>query len=74
MYTEEMFYGIDCDNCGESYEDGMNGYSYWMDKQSALDEISDDGWHSDGDIHYCPDCHSFNDEDELTVNTGRSKK
>ena len=21
-------------------------------------------WHKEGDCHYCPNCHSFNDEDD----------
>lgn len=67
MITEIQMFGIDCDNCGESYDGGYSGFAYWADASTTIECASDNGWHQEGEKHYCPNCHSFNDEDELII-------
>ena len=63
----EMF-TVRCDNCGKLSGDDAE-YSCWNDESTALDMASESDWIIEDDKHYCPDCYSYNDEDELTLKT-----
>jgi hypothetical protein len=67
FFTQECV-GVQCDNCGEIYEDA-NGFTVQYDKFNLHPE--EDEWHVDGDIHYCPKCHHIDDEDNLVVDVSR---
>ena len=41
MFTEEIFYGIRCDRCGEQYE-SSGDYSYMTDKGEIIIQQGDD--------------------------------
>ena len=58
---------ISCDRCKQHYESSSTGFSIFQDVQVVHDYASDDDWYLGEDIHYCPDCHSWNDDDELIV-------
>lgn len=68
----EMF-TVQCDNCkitsGENSE-----YSCWSDEDVALDDAENDDWIEHEGNHYCPDCYSYNDNDELIINESRKGK
>jgi len=50
------------------FEDEYNGYSCWGDFNDAWENASEVNWISeDRDIHYCPDCYSYDDNDNLIV-------
>lgn len=59
MYKEAIFYGLQCDRCGETYE-SSGEYSYYTDKGDVLDAASDDGWEQIDGRHYCPGCYEDN--------------
>jgi len=59
MFTEQIFYGIRCDRCGDDFE-SHGDYSYMVDKGSILDEACDQRWVSIDGRHYCPDCYEEN--------------
>lgn len=74
MYHEEKMYGIICDNCKESYQDDHNGWSYMIDENSIWELADNDGWHEEGEKHYCPKCHHFDDDDNLVITTLKPTK
>ena len=75
MIHEVTMYAATCDNCGEDWEDGCQGYSCMNCEQSLMDEMDD--WHiedeEDGKT-YCPQCFFLKDNGELVINSERTKK
>lgn len=61
---------LECDNCGDHYEDG-HGFAIFVDEGSVNPE--DDDWHEIDGKHYCPDCHTIDDDDNLIIKTERKK-
>ena len=66
MIIEETFYAIECDVCKTQAENG-DGHWFWADENTTKENAMECEWHTEDDKHYCPDCHSFNDEDELVI-------
>lgn len=64
MYFKEECIGVQCNNCGITYED-YSGIAMWADKENLHPEES--GWHVDGEVHYCKSCHHIDDDDKLHV-------
>lgn len=78
MIDKEIMFGCHCDNCGEPFIDEENGYSVFADETDILNEVRNfETWHTEGPFgnekHYCPDCFSINDKDELAIDMTRSK-
>jgi hypothetical protein len=73
MYRKVTCIELDCDNCGESYEQSYSGYSVFSDEQQAHENADNDGWHLSYD-HYCPLCYTVNDDDIVVVDAARTKK
>lgn len=67
MITTEKLYGIQCDICGTYYVDEHNGIGFWLEIPYAEESAMNKGWYCD-DKHYCPNCHTINDDDELVIN------
>lgn len=67
MIKEVKMYTVICDNCGKDVNADAE-YSAWSDTQFTEDMALEAGWHKEDDKHYCPDCFSFDDEDELVIN------
>lgn len=68
IHKEEEFTGASCDVCKEGYEAAHTGYTFFMDESNLYEEMTDDGWHvTDDNKHYCPNCHSIDDDDNLTI-------
>ena len=65
MYNKVECICLTCDNCGETYMDDHSGFSIYVDENGAHEAAEDDGWHLEGDKHYCPECHTIDDEDNL---------
>lgn len=59
MYKEAIFYGLQCDRCGEDYE-SSGEYSYYSDRSDVWDAASDDCWANIDGRHYCPNCYEDN--------------
>ena len=67
MITEEIFYGVKCDRCGDVYEMGGE-YTCYSDKSEILDSAFDDDWKEIHGRHYCPCCYTENDGTTVTNN------
>lgn len=66
MIIEATFYAVQCDNC-KSISEGYDGMAYWSESSYSEENAMEGEWHKEEDKHYCPDCFSFNDEDELVI-------
>jgi hypothetical protein len=74
MIKEVQMYTVICDNCGKDCCEGSE-YSCWNDSAAARDVAMDDNWTEDRDFdkHYCPDCWSYDDQDNVIINESRKK-
>lgn len=65
---KKEMYTVICDNCKTSAdEDTM--YSCWSDEGAAEDVAMEAGYITEGDNHYCPECYSYDDNDNLILKT-----
>ncbi len=71
-FIKEVLFTVQCDNCHEDYHDDNSGYGFWLDKDDAWEAANDDGWTEENKSHYCPQCHHYNDDDQLIINTERT--
>lgn len=72
MNKEVTMYTVVCDNCGkDSNED--NEYSCFSTKEMAEDEAMEIGWLRDNDKHYCTDCYSYDDDDNLIIKSNSNE-
>lgn len=69
MITKIDSFIIECDNCGEHFENYNTGFSIFSLESDAREQSSEEGWHEDKEKNYCPDCHDFDSNDELIINT-----
>jgi hypothetical protein len=68
----EMFTVI-CDNCGKSADEGSE-YSCWNEDTFAEVIAMESGWLAENDLHYCPDCFDYDDEDNLVIKTQKPQQ
>jgi len=66
MIYEEIMYGIKCNRCHEIFENSES-YTVAVDKDDFEAEATEDGWHKDGDAHYCPKCYMVDENDVIVV-------
>lgn len=64
--TVEM-YTVLCDNCGKDFCDGEE-FGAWSEPDFVTDSAEESGWHFEDDKHYCPECFSWDDNDEFVLN------
>lgn len=68
MIYPVTMYAAKCDNCGKEWFDESNCFVAFTDESSMRSVLGDDDhWHTEGDKHYCRDCYSFDDEDNLII-------
>lgn len=63
---EMKMFTVICDNCKKSADEG-SGYAAWNDESYAKEVADEAGYAKNGDLHYCPDCHYYDDDDNLMV-------
>lgn len=62
-----------CDNC--QMDIGMyNEYSCWNDENYAEENAMESDWHRQEDKHYCPDCYTYDDDDNFILVEERKDK
>ena len=71
MIKEFKCYTLLCDNCGADVN-GDSEVSGWDSEEYNYDIAGESDWIEHEDKHYCPDCYSFNDKDEIIINTART--
>lgn len=73
MINEMKMYGCDCDghNCDEFWSDQETGSIAHLHEETIKYQAQEDDWHfADDGKTYCPDCHSVDDSDMISVNDG----
>lgn len=65
-------YTVVCDNCGVSADENTD-YFCWDDENGAEEVAMESGFIKENNSHYCPKCFSYNDEDELVIDSERTK-
>ena len=73
MIKEFKCYTLLCDNCGADVNEGSE-VSGWDSEEYNYDTAGESDWIDYEDKHYCPDCYSFNDEDEIIIDKTRTKE
>ena len=68
MIKEVTMYTVVCDNCGKDVNQNAE-YSCWNDKGFAQDIAIASHWINEDDKHYCPDCFTYDDDDNLVIKT-----
>ena len=72
MIKEVKMFTIICDNCKiDANEDSE--FSCYNERQYMEDVAKESNWIENEGNHYCPDCYSFDDNDELVINLSRKK-
>lgn len=66
MLKEVKMYTVVCDNCGKDVNKDAE-YSAWNDKRYAEDIAMEADWIKENDNHYCPDCFTYDDDDNLLI-------
>jgi len=64
MYTTHVFHGIRCNRCGDLYENSEDA-SFFHDKGDVMESAYDDGWEEVKGSHYCPDCYTKDEDDNV---------
>ncbi|HEY3385783.1 MAG TPA: hypothetical protein VGK46_04695 [Saprospiraceae bacterium] len=61
-------YTIICNCCGRDACKGEE-HSCWSDPDFVADGAKESGWHIEDkdDKHYCPDCFTWDDNDNLVI-------
>lgn len=60
-------YGIECDRCGDLFEDPRSGFSLWTDERSALEEAQENDWIEYEGKCYCPHCYDVDEDDNWVI-------
>ena len=73
MKVKVESFKIVCDCCGETFHDGNDFVCYTDDADGSQinEEAESAGWIEIGDEHFCPDCFSFGDDDNIVIKNGR---
>lgn len=66
MVKQVTMFTIICDNCGRDVNEGQE-YSCWNDKGYAEDIAMEADWIKEDDKHFCPDCYTYDDDDNLII-------
>lgn len=72
MIKEVTMYTVVCDNCKKDCNEGQE-YSCWSDKSYTEDSAMEADWLKEDDKHYCTDCFSYDDDDNLVIDEKRFK-
>ncbi len=64
-------YTVKCDNCHDEFQ--TNDYSCFTDKQLSWEQAEHWTWTEHEGNHYCDECWDYGDEDEIIINTSRTK-
>ena len=67
MIREVKMFAAFCNNCGKQCDDDYAGICAWSDEVGARESACECGWLNHEGKDYCPDCYSFDDDDNLVL-------
>ena len=72
MRVKVETFKVVCDCCGQTFHNDEDFTCYCDHSSQIENEAMDSGWLRTNDgHHYCPDCHTLNDEDQWECEDGR---
>lgn len=66
MTQEVKMFTVVCDNCRKDCNEDTD-YSCWNDENHAKEVAMNAGWINEDDNDYCPDCYSYDDDNNLII-------
>lgn len=66
IYPVTMYAGK-CDNCGSEIKLGGGEYSAYGQASQVEEEMANSEWRVDGGKHYCDDCWTYDDYDNIIL-------
>jgi len=69
MIQKLDMYSVYCDNCNTLCNDEMVFHC----KSTAIEDAQECYWQVVDDKHYCPDCYSWDSDDNLVIDISRTK-
>lgn len=66
MIVEVEMYTVECDNC-KTVSGADSEFSCWGDKAIALEDAIENNWIEHEGKHYCPNCYTIDDDDNITI-------
>jgi len=66
MIKELTVYTVVCDRCAKDINEGED-YTCWNDKEYAQECALEARWIKEDDRHYCPDCYTHDDDDNIVI-------
>ena len=61
------YYTASCDICNKGWYNDHHGWSAMSDESGLKEMLMNDEWHLEYGKTYCPDCHEFDDDDNLIL-------
>ena len=72
MRVKVETFKVVCDGCGQTFHNDEDFTCYCDHPSQIENEAMESGWLRTNDgHHYCPDCHTLNDEDQWECKNGR---
>jgi hypothetical protein len=65
IYPITMYAGK-CDGCGKQWDNG-DGVIAYQEESTVKESMQDSFWHIEGDKHYCGNCWSYDDDDNIVL-------
>lgn len=72
LHKVEM-HTVVCDNCKKDIG-SESEYSCWNDESYAENSAMESDWIKEEDKHYCPDCISYDDDNNIVLNENLKNK
>jgi len=73
MLQKVEMYTVVCDNCQKDIGT-EDEYSCWNDDSYAETNAMESDWQKEEKKHYCPECYSYDDNDNLVLNSSLKDK
>lgn len=61
-------YSLECDGCKNGFENN-SGFTIFIDEQCMLEDAYNSDWTEKDGKHYCDNCYTINDDDEIIFKT-----
>ena len=66
--VKQYFYNVECDRCGK-----LSDEEHWrVDEDLSKENADESGFIEVDGKHYCPDCYTIDDEDNIVIKEMRT--
>lgn len=71
MIRQVTMFEVVCDGCGEKWSN-WDGICAYADQDHTEQSARDSEWEEKGGEHYCPNCYSIDDNDNIVFKTNNN--